>query len=107
MVKQTRHIFDLNDILHARIVCGLIDESSNESCNGEVMYQFGSRRKAFEWVCPKCGHNWVTVTQGVAIPPQEKASSELLAALDALACSGSPKFTIRFEIDDAENQSKT
>ena len=105
VVKETRHIFDTYDILQLRLVCGYLNDDG-KPCGGEMLYQFGSRKKDIDWHCPRCGEEWIThfgphVPAGERIvSDQEKARLKLLSALQTLSAATRTPFTIRFEIGD-------
>lgn len=112
VVKETRHLFDTDDILQLRLVCGYRDEEE-KPCGGEVLYQFGKRKNPPVWKCPRCGEPWrEEFAQAMPpamreVPTQERASVALLDALETLVGPGCGKFTIRFEIDgDSDSQGR-
>ena len=112
MVRQIRHIFEVTDVMQLRIVCGY--GRDGEKCNGEMLYQFGSKSFKANWRCPRCGESWLTEfpdampmeMRRAAIPRHEAESLALLRAIDFLAGTdtGCSRFDIRFEIDGEEGK---
>ena len=108
MVKQTRVIFDLADVIELRLVCQYRNADDETPCDGEVLYQFGGRSVTQDWRCPKCGEPWRTTFSATMpldmrrVPPHEQASFAILQALETLAEAGCAPFAIRFEIDADE-----
>ena len=105
VVKETRQIFDTYDILQLRLVCGFLNDKGSP-CGGEMLYQFGSRKKDIDWHCPRCGEEWIThfgphvPTGERTVSDQENARLKLLSALQTLSAATRTPFTIRFEIGD-------
>ena len=104
MVKQTRHVFEVGDILTVRLVCNYRDKDTERPCDGEAIYPFGDR-KGWVWVCPKCGGPWKTDFAS-NMPPEmrivsqpEAASLGLLDSIETLLGVACASFNIRFEID--------
>ena len=109
VVKQIRSMFDTSDILQLRLVCKYRDEEE-KPCGGEVLYQFGARKIARDWRCPKCGGEWKT-TFPPNMPPEmrgvstrEAATFALLEALEGLSGSGCGLFGVRFEVDAVDEK---
>ena len=106
MVKQTRILVDVADILQLRLICGQQDEGKR--CDGEVLYQFGKHKIERTWRCPKCGSPWKTEfgrhepTEMRQVSAPEAASFALLDALESLAGPCRAQFEIRFEINGDE-----
>ena len=109
IVKQTRHIFEVKDILGVRLSCNYRNAETEEPCDGEAIYPFGDR-KGWTWRCPTCGEDWKTefpsnmpVDMRI-VSPQEAATLHLLDSLETLMGPGCAKATIRFEIDGKEEK---
>ena len=50
MVKQTRIVFEVKDLVAFRVVC--------DQCGGEVVHVFGDRFPDVPSRCPWCNHTW-------------------------------------------------
>ena len=85
MVKQTRHIFEISDILAFKLRCN--------TCKGEMASSLGDLVRIV--VCPLCGVTW-------DISGEPSPTRETLRALRELARQSDPSRTIRFEIDGDE-----
>ena len=91
MVKQTRHVFDVEDIKAVRIQCN--------HCKGEVVqsapvYKYPLR-------CPLCSCEWVRDLPNAAPLPPDPNQELARAIMAVLQANGLPA-TIRFEIDGEE-----
>ena len=111
VVKQTRTLVDVGDVLQLRLICGYRTKEE-KPCEGEVLYQFGPHQGHRNWQCPKCGEHWKKQFSDNMphemrqVSPQEVASFALIDALETLAEPGCGPFKIRFEVDgDSEAES--
>ena len=104
VVKQTRILLDVSNVLQLRLVCNYRDKDE-QPCDGEVLYQFGAHKIQRDWRCPRCGNQWEK-----KFPPDmplemrevsrhEAANFSLIQALETLVGSGCGPFTVQLETD--------
>ena len=85
MVKQTRVIFELGDIVAFTVRCN--------DCKGEVKTKLDDLSRLTD--CPLCASTW-------DLGGEPSATREALRALRQLAREKNPTRVIRFEIDGEE-----
>ena len=87
MVKQTRHIFDLSDILAVRLQC---------KCGRELVQPLEEADLPMACPAPLCNERWV--------PDQSNTSDTagLLSYVRKVLKRGDDRVTVRFEIDGEE-----
>ena len=91
MVKETRIIFEVGDLVALRYQCG------GEACNQEMLFRLDNGGN-LPFQCPACGKQWHTPSSG------NNLSSRLLELMRLLhnANGNSPPVKIKFELDDPE-----
>ena len=85
MVKQTRHIFDLRDILAVRLRCN--------HCGGEVSQTPAAMKVAMN--CPLCHEEWASPDPN----GYRDRNHDFVEVMKALLKQGDQPMTIRFEIN--------
>ncbi len=98
MVKQTRHIFEVGDILEIRIRCS--------ECGAEITKPRYKSSTAFPMKCPHCLNDW---WDEISTPVTVEATKAVLVSLERLRLSlereDCTPITIRFEIDGEPDKS--
>ena len=91
LVKETRHIFSLDDIRHVRIIC--------VKCCGEIARPLSQSSNVLPKKCPNCLEEWWDIHSK---PRAVEATTETLKAIHRLMkileVDDTP-ITVRFEID--------
>jgi len=90
MVKQTRIIVDIDDILSVRIVC--------RDCGAEMLFP-PRQRRTIPRQCPHCPSEWA---DDLAPNPAWDGIVRLLRTVAYLAAIDDPPVTARLEIDGEE-----
>ena len=87
MVKETRYIFEVGEIVAFKLRCG--------TCEGEISTKLGDMAGMIE--CPLCGTTWEH-------PTRRSAVRDVLRSLANLCLEKDPTRIIRFEIDGEEDK---
>ena len=93
MVKETRIIFDVNEVKYLRVLC--------KKCGAETLYNFGTQPRPF--ACSACNTSWNPGTNEQAYCYH---FHQLMETLKSLKSVSSEAMDIRFEIEgEQEKQS--
>ena len=88
MVKQTRIIFEVGDVVNLRIRCN--------TCKREIVQKISAERE-IQVACPLCNTPWKSTGSGAT------ATERLFIALHDVLAQDSVPLTILMELDDTEN----
>ena len=92
MVKETRIIFELGDILQMRIVCS--------HCRGEVVHSKLKPNYRLPANCPNCNEEWWDPNrQDNLALGYFKAMLDSIHRLQQCKDGGNVQFTVKFEIE--------